>query len=126
MINVHDFINISTYIPFINIPNEKGELLLECDLNNCCILHIIGIDDFGTFEEYISLSNDKSSKRDLRMVNKFNLDKNYCELRKVHCLNEGENYKIPDIKIFDSIEKCANFFKLVNPNLKKILSNLIE
>ena len=57
------------------------------------------------------------------MVNKLNLDKNYYELRKVHCLNEGENYKIPDItsvnyKIFDSIEKYANFFKLVNPNLK--------
>ena len=109
MINVHDFINVSPCISFNNIPNEKGEILLECDLSNYCILHIIGIDDFGAFEEYISLNNDKSSKRDLRMVNKLNLDKNYCELRKVHCLNKGENYKIPDItsvnyKIFDSIE----------------------
>ena len=118
MINVHDFINISTHTPFNIIHNEKGEILLEYDLSNYCILHIIGIDDFGAFEEYISLNNDKSSKRDLRMVNKLNLDKNYCELRKVHCLNKGENYKIPDIKIFDSIEKYANFFKLYNPNLK--------
>ena len=123
MINIHDFINISPCISFNNIPNENGEILLECDLNEYCILHIIGIDDFGAFEEYISLNNDKSSKRDLRMVNKLNLDKNYCELRKVHCLNKGENYKITDInsvnyKIFDSIEKYANFLKLVNPNLK--------
>jgi len=45
MINVHDFINISPCIPFNNIHNEKGEILLECYLSNYCILHIIGIDD---------------------------------------------------------------------------------
>ena len=125
-IKVRDFINVSPLNLYNNIPNEKGEINLECDLSNYGNLHIICIDDNGACEEYISLNNDKSSKRDLRMVNKLNLDKNYCELRKVHCLNKGDKYKIMDItsvnyKIFDSIEQYANFLKLINPNIKNDL-----
>ena len=126
MIKVRDFIDVSPLNLYNIIPNEKGEIILENDLSDYGNLHIICIDDNGACEEYISLNNDKSTKRDLRMVNKLNLEKNYCELRKVHCLNKGDKYKIMDItsvnyKIFDSIEKYANFLKLVNPNIKNDL-----
>ena len=60
--------------------------------------------------------------RDLRAINEFDLNKNYCEFRKLYSLSKKDKHHINDItsikfKIFDSLEKYLEFIKIVNPAL---------
>ena len=132
---VHDFIGNSPFDKYNLIPDENNEIKIKCDLSNFNFLHLILIDDNCFMEEYLNLNkilNNENlkeiKKRDLRMINNLNFEKNYCELRKINFIKKNINYKINDLnsikfKIFDSIEMYLNYLKLVCPNLNSEIQN---
>ena len=123
-IKIHDFINVSPYIEENLVPDEKGEITLkDIDLDEYSFLHILCFDNISCNEDWFYLKNGKTSLRDLRAVNEFDLNKNYCEFRKLYPLSKKDKHHINDItsikfKIFDSLEKYLEFIKLVNPSLE--------
>ena len=122
-IKVHDFINISPFIKENLIPNENGEIIIkDLDLNEYSFLHILCFDNISCNEDCFYLKNGKTSLRDLRATNEFDLNKNYCEFRKIYPLSKTDKHHINDItsikyKIFDSLEKYIEFINIVNPSL---------
>ena len=122
-IRIHDFINVSPYIKENLIPDDNGEIIIKnIDLNEYSFLHILCFDNKSCNEDWFYLNNGKTSLRDLRAKNDLDLDKNYCEFRKIYPLNKNDKHHINDItsikyKIFDSLEKYLEFIKLVNPAL---------
>ena len=122
-IRIHDFINVSPYIEENLIPDDKGEIIIkDLDLKEYSFLHIICFDNISCNEDWFYLRNGKTSLRDLRAVNEFDLNKNYCEFRKLYPLSIKDKHHINDItsikyKIFDSLEKYIEFVKIVNPSL---------
>ena len=125
IIKVHDFINKSPYTKDNLIPDEKGEIILkDIDLDEYSFIHILCFDNISCNEDWFYLKNGKTSLRDLRAVNEFDINKNYCEFRKLYPLSKKEKHHINDItsikyKIFDSLEKYLEFIKIVNPYLEK-------
>ena len=125
IIKVHDFINKSPYTKDNLIPDEKGEIILkDIDLDEYSFIHILCFDNISCNEDWFYLKNGKTSLRDLRAVNEFDLNKNYCEFRKLYPLSKKEKHHINDItsikyKIFDSLEKYLEFIKIVSPYLEK-------
>ena len=124
-IRIHDFINVSPYIKENLIPDDNGEIIIKnIDLNEYSFLHILCFDNKSCNEDWFYLNNGKTSLRDLRAKNDLDLDKNYCEFRKIYPLNKNDKHHINDItsikyKIFDSLEKYLEFIKLVNPALNE-------
>ena len=122
-IKVHDFINVSPYVKENLIPDENGEIIIkDLDLNEFSFIHILCFDNISCNEDWFYLKNGKTSFRDLRAVNEFDLNKNYCEFRKLYPLSKKDQHHINDItsikyKIFDSLEKYIEFIKIVNPSL---------
>ena len=120
---IHDFINVSPYIEENLIPDEKGEIIIkDIDLNEYSFLHVLCFDNISCNEDWFYLKNGKTSLRDLRAINEFDLNKNYCEFRKLYPLSKKDKHHINDItsikfKIFDSLEKYLEFIKIVNPAL---------
>ena len=109
------------------VPNEKGMISTRFDLTGYSHVQVIIMDDKTCYEEIISLNNDsekeciETQKIDLRMGSVFKKEKNYCELRKVRTLSQGDNYLIKDLKsvsyqLFDSIEKYISYLLLVCEN----------
>ena len=128
-INVYDFINISPLIKENLIPNENGEIIInDIDLNEYSFLHILCLDNISCNEDCFFLKNGVTSLRDLRAINELDLNKNYCEFRKMYPLSKKDKHHINDItsikyKIFDSLEKYIEFIKIVNPSLTKDLKD---
>ena len=127
-IKIHDFINISPYIEENLIPDENGEIIIKKDLDEYSFLHILCFDNISCNEDWIYLKNGKTSLRDLRAVSEFDLNKNYCEFRKLYPLSKKDKHHINDItsikyKIFDSLEKYIEFIKIVNPSLDTNIKN---
>ena len=122
-IKLHDFINQSPYVEENLVPNENGEIIIkDLDLNEYSFIHILCFDNISCNEDWFCLKNGKTSLRDLRAVNEFDLNKNYCEFRKLYPLAKKAKHHINDItsikyKIFDSLEKYLEFIKIVNPDL---------
>jgi hypothetical protein len=129
LITVHDFINTSPYIKENLIPNENGEIIIkDINLKEYSFLHIICYDDISCNEDCFFLNNGVTSLRDLRAVNDLDLNKNYCEFRKIYPLSKKDKHHINDItsvkyKIFDSLEKYIEFINIVNPSLSKGLKD---
>ena len=123
-IKVHDFINTSPYIEQNLIPNEKGEVIIKnVDLKEYSFLHILCFDNFSCNEDCFYINNGKTSLRDLRAVNEYDINKNYCEFRKLYPLSKKDKHHINDItstqfKIFDSLEKYIEFLNIAIPSLK--------
>ena len=128
-IKVHDFINVSPFIKENLIPNEKGEVIIkDIDLNEYSFLHILCLDNISCSEDCFYLKNGVTSLRDLRAVNELDLNKNYCEFRKIYPLSKNDKHHINDItsikyKIFDSLEKYIEFINIVNPSLSQGLKD---
>ena len=128
-IRVHDFINVSPLIEENLIPNEKGEIIIkDIDLNEYSFLHVLCFDNISCNEDCFYLKNGVTSLRDLRAVNELDLNKNYCEFRKIYPLSKKDKHHINDItsikyKIFDSLEKYIEFINIVNPGLNKDLTD---
>ena len=128
-IKVHDFINVSPLIEENLIPNENGEVILkDIDLKEYSFLHILCFDNISCNEDCFCLKNGVTSLRDLRAVNDLELNKNYCELRKIYPLSKKDKHHINDItstkfKIFDSLEKYVEFINIINPSLNKDLED---
>ena len=128
-IKVYDFINISPLIKENLIPNENGEIIInDIDLNEYSFLHILCLDNISCNEDCFFLKNGVTSLRDLRAVNELDLNKNYCEFRKMYPLSKKDKHHINDItsikyKIFDSLEKYIEFIRIVNPSLNKDLKD---
>ena len=128
-IKVHDFINVSPFIKENLIPNENGEVIIkDIDLSEYSFLHILCFDNISCCENCFYLKNGKTSLRDLRAVNDFDLNKNYCEFRKIYPLSKNDKHHINDItsikyKIFDSLEKYIEFINIVNPSLTQGLKD---
>ena len=128
-IKIHDFINISPYIKENLIPNENGEVIIkDIDLNEYSFLHVLCLDNISCNEDCFYLKNGVTSLRDLRAVNELDLNKNYCEFRKIYSLSKNDKHHINDItsikyKIFDSLEKYIEFINIVNPSLSKSLKD---
>jgi len=122
-IKVHDFINISPFIKENLIPNEKGEVVIkDIDLNEYSFLHILCLDNISCSEDCFYLKNGVTSLRDLRAVNELDLNKNYCEFRKIYPISKNDKHHINDItsiqyKIFDSLEKYIEFINIANSSL---------
>ena len=122
-IKLHDFINQSPFVAENLVPNENGEIIIkDLDLNEYSFMHILCFDNISCNEDWFCLKNGKTSLRDLRAVNEFDLNKNYCEFRKLYPLAKKAKHHINDItsikyKIFDSLEKYLEFIKIVNPDL---------
>ena len=122
-IKLHDFINQSPFVAENLVPNENGEIIIkDLDLNEYSFMHILCFDNISCNEDWFCLKNGKTSLRDLRAVNEFDLNKNYCEFRKLYPLAIKAKHHINDItsikyKIFDSLEKYLEFIKIVNPDL---------
>ena len=129
LITVHDFINTSPYIKENLIPNENGEIIIkDINIKEYSFLHIICFDDISCNEDCFFLNNGVTSLRDLRAVNDLDLNKNYCEFRKIYPLSKKDKHHINDItsvkyKIFDSLEKYIEFINIVNPSLSKGLKD---
>ena len=84
-IKVHDFINVPPYIEENLIPNENGEVIIkDIDLKEYSFLHILCFDNISCNEDCFYLKNGVTSLRDLRAVNELDLNKNYCEFRKIY------------------------------------------
>ena len=86
-------------------------------------LHIVCFDNISCNEDCFYLNNGITSLRDLRAVNEYDINKNYCEFRKLYPLSKKDKHHINDItsikfKIFDSLEKYIEFLNIVNPSLK--------
>ena len=128
-IRVHDFINVSPYIEENLVPNDNGEVIIkDLDLNEYSFLHILCFDNISCSEDCFYLKNGVTSLRDLRAVNELDLNKNYCEFRKIYPLSKKDKHHINDItsikyKIFDSLEKYVEFINIVNPALNKELTD---
>ena len=128
-IRVHDFINVSPYIEENLVPNDNGEVIIkDLDLNEYSFLHILCFDNISCSEDCFYLKNGVTSLRDLRAVNELDLNKNYCEFRKIYPLSKKDKHHINDItsikyKIFDSLEKYIEFINIVNPALNKELTD---
>ena len=128
-IKIHDFINVSPYIEDNLIPDENGEIIIkDINLEEYSFLHILCFDNISCNEDWFYLKNGKTSLRDLRAINEFDLNKNYCEFRKLYPLSKKDKHHINDItsikyKIFDSLEKYVEFIKLVNPSLNTNIKN---
>ena len=128
-INIHDFINVSPYMKENLIPDENGEIIIkDIDLDEYSFLHILCFDNISCNEDWFYLKNGKTTLRDLRAINEFDLNKNYCEFRKLYPLSKKDKHKINDItsvkyKIFDSLEKYIEFIKIVNPSLNSNIKN---
>ena len=122
-IKLHDFINQSPFVAENLVPDENGEIIIkDLDLNEYSFIHILCFDNISCNEDWFCLKNGKTSLRDLRAVNEFDLNKNYCEFRKLYPLAKKDKHHINDItsikyKIFDSLEKYIEFIKIVNPSL---------
>jgi len=129
-IKVHDFINVSPFIEENLVPNEKGEVIIkDIDLNEYSFLHVLCFDNLSCNEDCFFLKNGVTLLRDLRAVNELDLNKNYCEFRKIYPLSKKEKHHINDItsikyKIFDSLEKYIQFINIVNPSLNAELKTL--
>ena len=129
MIRVHDFINISPYIEQNLTPDENGEVIIKnVDLKEYSFLHILCFDKTSCSEDCFYINNGVTSLRDLRAVNEFDINKNYCEFRRLYPLSKKDKHHINDItsikyKIFDSLEKYIEFINIVNPSLKNELKN---
>ena len=123
LIKIHDYINIAPLIKENLTPDENGEIIINnLDLSEYSFLHILCFDNISCNEDWFFLQNGKTSLRDLRAINEFDLNKNYCEFRKIYSLSKNDKHKINDItsikyKIFDSLEKYLEFIKIVNPEL---------
>ena len=128
-IKIHDFINVSPYIKENLIPDENGIIIIkDINLKEYSFLHILCFDNISCNEDWFYLNNGKTSLRDLRAINEFDLNKNYCEFRKLYPLSKKDKHKINDItsikyKIFDSLEKYLEFIKIVNPGLNADIKN---
>jgi len=128
-IKIHDFINISPYMKENLIPDENGFILIkDLNLDEYSFLHILCFDNISCNEDWFYLKNGKTSLRDLRAINEFDLNKNYCEFRKLYPLSKKDKHHINDItctkyKIFDSLEKYLEFIKIVNPSLDDDIDN---
>ena len=128
-ITIHDFINIPPLIEENLIPDEKGEIIIkDIDLDEYSFLHILCFDNTSCNEDWFYLKNGKTSLRDLRAINELDLNKNYCEFRKLYTLTKKDKHHINDItsvkfKIIDSLEKYLDFIKLVNPSLNNDIKN---
>lgn len=128
-IKIHDFIGISPLIEENLIPNENREVIIkDIDLNEYSFLHGLCFDNISCSEDCIYLKNCVTLLRDLRAVNELDLNKNYCEFRKIYPLSKKDKHHINDItsikyKIFDSLEKYIEFINIVNPSLHKDLKN---
>jgi len=128
-IKVHDFINMSPFIKENLVPNENGEIILkDIDLNEYSFLHVLCFDNISCNEDCFYLKNGVTLLRDLRAVNELDLNKNYCEFRKIYPLSKKDKHHINDItsikyKIFDSLEKYIQFINIVNPSLNTGLKN---
>ena len=113
-IKVHDFINMSPFIKENLVPNENGEVILkDIDLNEYSFLHVLCFDNISCNEDCFYLKNGVTLLRDLRAVNELDLNKNYCEFRKIYPLSKKDKHHINDItsikyKIFDSLENISN------------------
>ena len=122
-IKLHDFINMSPFVQENLVPNENGEIIIkDIDLNEYSFIHILCFDNISCNEDWFCLKNGKTSLRDLRAVNEFDLNKNYCEFRKLYPMAKKDKHHINDItsikyKIFDSLEKYIEFIKIVNQGL---------
>ena len=121
---IHDFINISPFIEDNLIPDENGEIILkDINLEEYSFLNILCFDKISSAEDCFYLKNGKTSLRDLRAVSELDINKNYCEFRRLYPLSKKDKHNIKDItsikyKIFDSIEKYVEFIKIVNSSLK--------
>ena len=128
-IKVHDFINVSPLIEENLIPDENGEVIIkDIDLKEYSFLHILCFDNISCNEDCFCLKNGVTSLRDLRAVNDLELNKNYCELRKIYPLSKKDKHHINDItstkfKLFDSLEKYVEFINIINPSLNKELKD---
>ena len=128
-IKVHNFINTFPYIRQNLIPNENGEIIIKnINLKDYSFLHILCFDNTSCSEDCFYLNNGITSLRDLRALNEYEINKNYCEFRKLYPLSKKEKHYIKDInslqyKIFDSLEKYIEFINIVNPSLKNELEN---
>ena len=124
---VHDFLNISPLIKDNLIPDENGEIILkDIDLKDYSFLNILCFDKNSCSEDCFYLKNGKTSLRDLRAVSELDLNKNYCEFRRLYPLSKNDKHHIKDItsikyKIFDSLEKYVEFIKIVNSSLQEDL-----
>ena len=129
LITVHDFINTSPYIKENLIPNENGEIIIkEVDLKEYSFIHILCFDDISCNEDCFYINNGITSLRDLRAVNELDINKNYCEFRKIYPLSKKDKHHINDItsikyKIFDSLEKYIEFINIANTSLSKGLKD---
>ena len=129
IIITRDYINVFPYIEENLIPDENGEIIIKnLNLSEYSFLHIICFDKISCYEDWFFLQDGKTSLRDLRAKNEFDLNKNYCEFRKIYHLSEKNKFHIDDargvkFKIFDSLEKLVEFFNLVNPKLIKEIKN---
>ena len=124
----HDFISIPPLIMTNLFPDENGNIIIKnLNLDDYFYLDVIGFDKNSCCQDCFYLKNGKTKLRDLRAINEMDLNKNYCEFRKIYSLSKNEKYKINDItsvqyKIFDSLEKYVKFIKILNPSLDKDLS----
>jgi hypothetical protein len=75
-IKLHDFINQSPFVAENLVPNENGEIIIkDLDLNEYSFMHILCFDNISCNEDWFCLKNGKTSLRDLRAVNEFDLNK---------------------------------------------------
>ena len=97
-IKVHDFINVSPYIEENLIPNENGEVIIkDIDLDEYSFLHVLCLDNISCNEDCFYLKNGVTSLRDLRAVNELDLNKNYCEFRKIYPLSKKDKHHLNDV-----------------------------
>ena len=122
-----NFISVPPIIKENLIPNENGEIIIEVpNLNEYSFAHILCLDNYSFKDEILYLKNGATSLRDLRAQNDLELQKNYCEMRKIYFLPnaKGENtHYIKDINnvkynVINSLEKYIDFVITEKPGLK--------
>ena len=124
----YDFICIPPLIKENLTPDENGEITIkDINIKDYSYAQIFYFDEFSFCEKYLFLNNKNKTKlRDLRVVNDFDLNKNYCELRKIYFLTNNnkenihyiKNINSVNYKIFNSIEAYLEFLKVVNRDLE--------
>ena len=125
---LYNFISVPPIIKENLIPNENGEIIIEePNLNDYSFAHILCLDNYSFTEEILYLKNNVTPIRDLRAQNDLELQKNYCEMRKIYFLSktqdEGRHY-IKDINnvkynVINSLEKYIDFVINAKPKLEK-------